>query len=71
MATENSLPERIEKEIAREGPRRTNLKAGRGGMIEDISERLLRQFAASLQASLTGGGRTAPVHIVRSAPPGS
>jgi carbon monoxide dehydrogenase subunit G len=27
---------------------------GRGGMIEDISERLLRQFADSLQASLTG-----------------
>jgi carbon monoxide dehydrogenase subunit G len=27
---------------------------GRGGMIEDISEKLLRQFAASLQASLQG-----------------
>ncbi len=26
---------------------------GRGGMIEDISERLLREFAKSLQASLT------------------
>jgi carbon monoxide dehydrogenase subunit G len=26
---------------------------GRGGMIEDISERLLREFAACLQASLT------------------
>ena len=31
---------------------------GRGGMIEDISERLLREFASRLQASLTysGGG---------------
>jgi hypothetical protein len=28
---------------------------GRGGMIEDISERLLRQFAANLQESLTDG----------------
>ena len=27
---------------------------GRGGMIEDISERLLREFAQRLQASLTG-----------------
>jgi carbon monoxide dehydrogenase subunit G len=27
---------------------------GRGGMIEDISERLLREFATRLQASLTG-----------------
>jgi carbon monoxide dehydrogenase subunit G len=27
---------------------------GRGGMIEDISEKLLRQFAASLQESLQG-----------------
>jgi carbon monoxide dehydrogenase subunit G len=27
---------------------------GRGGMIEDISERLLKQFAAALQASLAG-----------------
>jgi carbon monoxide dehydrogenase subunit G len=29
---------------------------GRGGMIEDISERLLREFAGRLQASLAGGG---------------
>jgi uncharacterized protein len=29
---------------------------GRGGMIEDISEKLLRQFAASLQQSLEGDG---------------
>jgi carbon monoxide dehydrogenase subunit G len=28
---------------------------GRGGMIEDISERLLRQFAQSLQGQLEGG----------------
>jgi len=28
---------------------------GRGGMIEDISERLLREFATRLQASLAGG----------------
>ena len=28
---------------------------GRGGMIEDISERLLRQFADCLQAKLVGG----------------
>ncbi len=28
---------------------------GRGGMIEDISERLLREFAGRLQASLEGG----------------
>src|SRR5262249_55238837 len=27
---------------------------GRGGMIEDISERVMRQFADNLQASLTG-----------------
>jgi carbon monoxide dehydrogenase subunit G len=36
---------------------------GRGGMIEDISERLLREFASRLQASLTysgsGGGPAA------------
>ncbi len=38
---------------------------GRGGMIEDISERLLREFAGRLQASLEGDGApTAP-----SAPP--
>ncbi len=29
---------------------------GRGGMIEDISERLLREFARRLQDSLTDGG---------------
>jgi carbon monoxide dehydrogenase subunit G len=29
---------------------------GRGGMIEDISERLLREFASRLQSSLAGGG---------------
>ncbi len=29
---------------------------GRGGMIEDISERLLREFAGRLQSSLTTGG---------------
>ncbi|MHB8658122.1 MAG: SRPBCC family protein [Solirubrobacteraceae bacterium] len=29
---------------------------GRGGMIEDISERLLRQFATNLQASLAADG---------------
>lgn len=28
---------------------------GRGGMIEDISERLLKEFAGRLQASLAGG----------------
>jgi len=28
---------------------------GRGGMIEDISERLLREFAGRLQSSLSGG----------------
>jgi carbon monoxide dehydrogenase subunit G len=37
---------------------------GRGGMIEDISERLLREFAGRLQASLTysgsGGGEAGP-----------
>jgi carbon monoxide dehydrogenase subunit G len=39
---------------------------GRGGMIEDISERLLREFAQRLQASLEGpGGETAP----QAAPP--
>jgi carbon monoxide dehydrogenase subunit G len=29
---------------------------GRGGMIEDISNRLLREFASCLQANLVGGG---------------
>ncbi len=32
---------------------------GRGGMIEDISERLLREFAGRLQASLAGDGGAA------------
>jgi carbon monoxide dehydrogenase subunit G len=32
---------------------------GRGGMIEDISERLLREFAGRLQSSLAGGGGAA------------
>ena len=33
---------------------------GRGGMIEDISERLLREFASRLQSSLAGGEPVAP-----------
>ena len=33
---------------------------GRGGMIEDISEKLLKQFAKSLQESLAGDGGAAP-----------
>jgi uncharacterized protein len=33
---------------------------GRGGMIEDISERLLREFASRLQASLGDGGNAEP-----------
>ncbi len=33
---------------------------GRGGMIEDISQRLLREFAQRLQESLTEGGPAAP-----------
>jgi carbon monoxide dehydrogenase subunit G len=33
---------------------------GRGGMIEDISERLLREFASRLQASLGESGASAP-----------
>jgi carbon monoxide dehydrogenase subunit G len=33
---------------------------GRGGMIEDISEKLLRQFADNLQASLSGPVQGAP-----------
>jgi carbon monoxide dehydrogenase subunit G len=33
---------------------------GRGGMIEEISNRLLGQFATSLQALLAGGGEAAP-----------
>jgi uncharacterized protein len=31
---------------------------GRGGMIEDISERLLREFAGRLQSSLSGGAES-------------
>jgi carbon monoxide dehydrogenase subunit G len=34
---------------------------GRGGMIEEISNRLLGQFATSLQALLAGEGEAAPV----------
>ncbi len=34
---------------------------GRGGMIEEISNRLLGQFATSLQASLAADGAEAPV----------
>ncbi len=33
---------------------------GRGGMIEEISNRLLGQFATALQASLAGGGPDVP-----------
>jgi carbon monoxide dehydrogenase subunit G len=33
---------------------------GRGGMIEDISERLLREFAQCLQSTLVGGQQAAP-----------
>ncbi|MEO8966628.1 MAG: SRPBCC family protein [Solirubrobacteraceae bacterium] len=35
---------------------------GRGGMIEEISNRLLGQFATSLQASLAGGGPYQPAN---------
>jgi carbon monoxide dehydrogenase subunit G len=38
---------------------------GRGGMIEDISERLLREFAQRLQGSLEGSGEAT---VVRDAP---
>ncbi len=48
---------------------------GRGGMIEDISQRLLREFAARLQASLVGGEEPAAagpgVAAAASPPPGS
>jgi|GEM_PF-699403 len=46
---------------------------GRGGMIEDISERLLREFAGRLQASLAGGDRGAEAASARpeAAPPGA
>jgi len=48
---------------------------GRGGMIEDISARLLRQFAERLQASLVedGGGRGAEAQAAlgREAAPGT
>ena len=33
---------------------------GRGGMIEDIAVRLLREFASGLQSSLAGGAPAAP-----------
>src|SRR5438067_7719518 len=36
---------------------------GRGGMIEDISERLLRQFAERLQAALAGGQAAAAAGV--------
>jgi carbon monoxide dehydrogenase subunit G len=47
---------------------------GRGGMIEDISEKLLRQFATSLQASLATDGDAAqsdppPPTVAAEAPP--
>ena len=44
---------------------------GRGGMIEDISERLLREFAGRLQASLTysGGGGPEAGPVEEAAPP--
>ena len=41
---------------------------GRGGMIEDISERLLREFAARLQASLAGEHDEPPAPAVQGAP---
>jgi carbon monoxide dehydrogenase subunit G len=45
---------------------------GRGGMIEDISERILREFAACLQDSLAtdGGGGDAPAAQPASQPAG-
>jgi hypothetical protein len=43
---------------------------GRGGMIEDVSKRLLREFASCLQASLDGGGEVAaPESPTAPAPP--
>ncbi|MCW3012441.1 MAG: carbon monoxide dehydrogenase, partial [Solirubrobacterales bacterium] len=33
---------------------------GRGGMIQDVSNRLLREFAANLQADLAGAGEATP-----------
>jgi uncharacterized protein len=43
---------------------------GRGGMIEDISNRLMREFAQCLQAGLTGdgGGATAETAAAESTP---
>jgi carbon monoxide dehydrogenase subunit G len=41
---------------------------GRGGMIEDISERLLREFASRLQASLEGNGGEATESAAEEAP---
>ncbi|MDQ6729569.1 MAG: SRPBCC family protein [Actinomycetota bacterium] len=42
---------------------------GRGGMIEEISNRLLGQFATSLQASLAGGGADPPAEAEAEAGP--
>jgi carbon monoxide dehydrogenase subunit G len=42
---------------------------GRGGMIEDISERLLKEFAKNLQASLAGGGGDGADGGTEAAPP--
>jgi carbon monoxide dehydrogenase subunit G len=42
---------------------------GRGGMIEDISERLLRQFAQCLQSTLVGGQQAAAEPAAVAAPP--
>ena len=43
---------------------------GRGGMIEDISERLLREFAKRLQSSLAAQPERAADTVVSSAPEG-
>jgi carbon monoxide dehydrogenase subunit G len=42
---------------------------GRGGMIEDISNRLMREFAQCLQAGLTGDGRGAAAEPTPAAGP--
>lgn len=42
---------------------------GRGGMIQDVSNRLLREFAANLQADLAGEGATAEAPRSESSPP--
>jgi carbon monoxide dehydrogenase subunit G len=41
---------------------------GRGGMIEDISNRLLREFASCLQASLVDKPKPAPAQAAAAAP---